>query len=333
MYAKTLARIEEKMPHVYPGAVVRFIKKASQETYALGHASIYPTKETMTAAHVFDIASLTKVICTTTVILKCWDQGDIDLEDPLQKWLPAFKDPRVKIKHLLTHTAAIDTWIPQRDQLSAEELTAAYLALVSDGSAGRRVQYTDTGFILLGFLLEERYQKPLTEIFCEQVLDPLGMSHSGFPPFSQAAMHKIVPTEKQADGQILRGVTHDPKARILGPHAGNAGLFSTVDDLTIFVQTLFAGEQQQSFFSTRIMDALKQPQTKGERLRTYGWDLKGPTQQLFHTGYTGTFLLVDLKKQQAFIFLSNCVHPADHREVYIKHRDEIVTTYLKESQT
>ncbi len=334
MYANTLELIEKNMPQVYPGAVVRFLRKGTQETYVFGQASMLPTEEKMTATHVFDTASLTKVICTTTVLLKCWDQGMIDMDDSLQYWLPEYKDPSVKIKHLLTLTAAIHTWIPHRDQLSAEELKAAYLTLASDGSAGQRVHYTDTGFILLGFLLEKLFQKPLTEIFCAQVLVPLGMTNSGFPPFSKAQSSMIVPTQQQANGQVLRGVTHDPKARILGPHAGNAGLFSTVDDVTAFVQTLFeAASHESPFFSKRIIEALKQPQTTGDRLRTYGWDLIGPTQQLFHTGYTGTFMLVDLKEQQAFIFLSNRVHPQDHRAAYITHRDEIVASYLKESQT
>lgn len=334
MYAKTLELIEKKMPHVFPGAVIRFIADGAQATYTLGQASVLPKSEKMTTTHLFDIASLTKVICTTTVILKCWDQGMLKMEDPLNKWLPEFKDPVVTIKHLLKHTAAIHTWIPDRDRLTAQELKKAYLGLASDGSAGQRVQYTDTGFILLGFLLEEIFQQPLIKIFQEEVLDPLEMSNSGFPPFSKEQCHKIVPTQKQADGQILRGITHDPKARILGIHAGNAGLFSTVDDLTRFVQALLMNQpQKHPLFSEGIIDALKQPQTKGDRLRTYGWDLKGPTLQLFHTGYTGTFMLVDLRQQRAFIFLSNRVHPYDQRDTYIQHRDEIVSSYLKESQT
>lgn len=334
MYPKTVQLIQEKMPTVFPGAVLRFIAGETQETHVFGQAALLPKTEPMTKDHLFDLASLTKVVCTTSVLLKLWDQGKIEMEAPLTRWLPAFKDDQVTIKHLLTHTAAINTWIPHRDQLDAAALRKAYLQLESSDTIGQTVSYTDTGTILLGFLLEELYQKPVTEIFQEEVLTPLGMKNSGFPPFPPSQLPMIVPTQQQPDGSILRGITHDPKARVLGNHAGNAGLFSTVDDLTLFVQLLLANGQQQGapFFSEKVMQALAHRQTpESTKPRTYGWDLLGAPYQLFHTGYTGTFLAVDIPNKKAFIFLSNRVHPVDHRESYLGHRDEILQCYLKET--
>ncbi len=147
---KTVQLIQEKMPTVFPGAVLRFIAGETQETHVFGQAAL-PKTEPMTKDHLFDLASLTKVICTTTVLLRLWDQGKIEMEAPLTRWLPAFKDDRVTIKHLLTHTAAINTWIPHRDQLDAAALRKAYLQLESSDTIGQTVSYTDTGTILLGF--------------------------------------------------------------------------------------------------------------------------------------------------------------------------------------
>ena len=157
------------------------------------------------------------------------------------------------------------------------------------------------------------------------------MTNSGFPPLPAAS--KVAATQRQEDGTVLKGITHDPKARVLGKHAGNAGLFSTIDDLTQFVQMMLKKGRTatQSFLSADILERLYLDHTPSETgHRSIGWDLKGTPVHLYHTGYTGTFLLIG-SDGKAFIFLSNRVHPEDHRDSYLKHRDQIVQSYLKES--
>lgn len=322
MYPKTQAMIQQKQQAgVFPGVVYQFLEEVHQETHVLGNAAILPEVEPMTKEHLFDVASLTKVICTTSVVLKLWEQGKLELNGPLQNYLPQFQNEQITLRHLLTHTSDIQTWIENRNQLSAQELRAAYLTLQPGKALGEKVCYTDAGMILLGFMLEEIYGRPVVEIFQKEVLTPLHMVHSQFPPIKYPL---IVPTQK-INQQVLKGETHDPKARVLGEHAGNAGLFTNLADIQCFVEAYFTG----NFLKPETITWLMHDHTPtGKGGRSLGWDLK--EEMLFHTGYTGTFLLLQPVKKQAFIFLSNRVHPEDYREAYVKHRDEIIQTYLNE---
>lgn len=332
MYQKTKKIIQEKyQAGVFPGVALAFLEGGEEEVLVFGEAANLPKKERLTEAHLFDVASLTKVICTTSVILQLIEEGRVSVDIPLQTYLPQFKDEKMTIRHLLTHTGDIVTSIDKRDQLNAKELKQAYLTLQSGENLGEKVQYTDAGTIILGFLIESVFDKPVIEVFQSEVLRPLKMTQSGFPPFGPEV--PLVSTEKLASGEVLRGVTHDPKARVLGVHAGNAGLFTTIRDVIKFVQSYF--QPQKEFLSReRIQELLKDHTPNQQGNRSLGWDLKGPSSSpfLFHTGYTGTFIIFNPITQQALIFLSNRVHPFDYREAYKKHRDEIIETYLAEIQ-
>lgn len=335
MYPETKQLILKKLEEgYYPGVVGAFIRKDEVERFFAGNAQVVPEIQPMEEDLLFDAASLTKVIVTTSLVLRLWEDGKIELDRPLADYLPAFDNQTITIRHLLTHTSDIQTWIPDRDQLSQEELIAAYLKLQPGDQLGKAVKYTDAGTILLGFMLEEIFQEPATELFQEQVLEPLGMMNSLFLPYPTK---RIVPTQQLASGEVLRGITHDPKARVLAEHAGNAGLFIDLEDSIKFVKMyLDKGKTANGqFLEERTIQELLQDQTplqNGDR--SLGWDLKRDVTDhhpiLFHTGYTGTFLLIDLIDQTAFIFLSNRVHPEDHREAYIECRDEIVENFLKE---
>ncbi|MBF8807526.1 MAG: beta-lactamase family protein [Enterococcus lacertideformus] len=335
MYPKTKQLVLTKLEQgYYPGVVGAFINQDRVESFSAGNAQITPEIQPMETDLLFDVASLTKVIATTSLVLRLWEDGKIDLDAPLHAYLPAFENRMITLRHLLTHTSNIETWIPDRDQLTQEQLISAYLKLQPGKQLGHVVKYTDTGTILLAFMLEEIFQEPATELFQEQVLAPLGMMNSTFLPYPSK---KIVPTEQLSSGEVLRGITHDPKARVLAEHAGNAGLFIDLEDSIKFVKMyLDLGKAENGrFLEAKTIQALFQDQTPDKNgYRSLGWDLKkGYEKQqpiLFHTGYTGTFLLIDVSEQEAFIFLSNRVHPTDKREAYIQCRYEIVEIYLKE---
>jgi len=329
MYPKTQNKIYVGWKNqTFSGAVYCFIAQGEEEIKVLGDASFVPQKEKITQKHLFDVASLTKVVCTTTVVLRLLEEQVVFLDDPLQKYLPQFQDKRVTLRHLLTHTADLNSWISHRDQLSKEELKQAYLSIQAGDKLGRQVQYTDTGMILLGFMLEELFQESATSIFQKEVLTPLQMKDSSFSPKKDK---KIVPTEQLTSGKILKGETHDPKARVLKEHAGNAGLFTTIGDLIRFVRVYL---QETNFLDKGTIRSLLQDQTLLKNgNRSLGWDLKDTNKVLFHTGYTGAFLAVDPIAQQAFIFLSNRIHPRDYKMSYIRYRDELIGCYLKEKNT
>lgn len=334
MYDKTKEKINQLMDEeTFSGVSFSFILKDCSEDHTWGNAQVIPSTEPLTPSLLFDVASLTKVVCTTTVVLQLLEAGLIDLDQPLNKYLPAFDDEKITIRHLLTHTSDIQSYIENRDRLSKEELREAYYHVRSGDLLGKKVAYTDTGTILLGFMLENMLGQDAIVIFKERVLEPLGMNKSCFLPKEPL---KTVPTENHPIRGLIRGQTHDPKALVLAEHAGNAGLFSNLTDLKKFVKMYLNEGVSQSiqFLKKETIESLLSDQTPDKiGHRSLGWDLLDDRESrplLFHTGYTGTFLLIDVPKKEAFIFLSNRVHPIDRRADYIQKRDELIQVYLKE---
>lgn len=334
MYEKTKKRIEEYLAEgVFPSVAFSFIKKGMHEAQLKGLAQIVPENEPLTEKHIFDVASLTKVICTTTVVLQLVEEGILQLDTPLKEYYPAFHDATITIRHLLTHTGDINTYIENRDALSQRELIQAYHQVESGSKLGIESKYTDTGTILLGLMLEKVLQKTAVELFEERVLQPLEMTDSCFLPDDPA---HTVPTELHPRRGLIRGQTHDPKAFVLAEHAGNAGLFTNLTDLEKFVTMyLNKGVYKDNRFlqETTILSLLEDYSFAKNHPRSLGWDLKTDVNgavYLFHTGYTGTFILMDILSQEAFIFLSNRVHPVDRRAEYIEKRDQLIQLYLDE---
>ncbi|MGX7244778.1 serine hydrolase domain-containing protein [Enterococcus quebecensis] len=337
MYKETRKKIKEFMNDgVFPGVSFSFMTEAKSDDYTWGNAQILPTVESMDVSLLFDVASLTKVICTTTVVLQLMETNRIDIDMSFKKYYPAFEDEKITIRHLLTHTSDIQSYIKNRDTLTKEELRKAYSQVKSGENLGKQVAYTDTGTILLGFMLEELLGKDVIEIFKERVLQPLDMSDSLFLP---ADPFQTVPTEIHPLRGLIRGQTHDPKAFILAEHAGNAGLFTNLKDIKKFV-TMYLNEGM--YKTNRVLEKMtiqsllldQTPNRKGHR--SLGWDLKSDlagNPLLFHTGYTGTFLLIDPVNKEGFVFLSNRVHPIDKRAEYIEKRDQLIAIYLNEKIT
>ncbi|MEI5989104.1 serine hydrolase domain-containing protein [Enterococcus crotali] len=337
MYEKTKEKIKELMnQEVFVGTSFSFMANEKSEDHIWGNAQILPTVEPLEHSLLFDVASLTKVVCTTTVVLQLIDAKMINIDVPFKNYYSVFEDEKITIRHLLTHTADIQSYIENRDKLSKEELKAAYNQVCSGKNLGKKVAYTDTGTILLGFMLEELLGKAVIEIFKERVLQPLNMTESLFLPTD---VSKTVPTENHPDRGLIRGQTHDPKAFVLAEHAGNAGLFTNLTDLKKFTAMYLNEGMSQT---TRVLEkktirSLLDDQTPNHKgHRSLGWDLKEDMSGrsiLFHTGYTGTFLLIDPEEKEGFVFLSNRVHPVDKRGEYIEKRDELIDIYLKEKRT
>lgn len=336
MYPKTQEFIEKLIVEkAIPGANYGFIKNDTLRTYSVGLSQIVPTQEDLTLQHQYDVASLTKVIGTTTLILQLWEKGIIDIYQPLHTYYPEFKDTSITILELLTHTSDVQAYIENRDALSQTELKAALLLLKPGAGKGRVMQYTDTGSLLLGFYLEAYYQQPIQLLITEKVLQPIGMTHSTFTPEPNPL---IAPTEQHPKRGLIKGQVHDPKAFTLGENCGSAGLFSTIEDCLAFCQMILNGGESPTgkrLLNSQTIATLYHDWTKEQQfMRSLGWDLlPGKTAEhplLYHTGYTGTFMIIDSENQEAFVFLSNRVHPVDNREDYLKNRNELIDLYLNE---
>lgn len=334
MYPETKKKISEMLEgNVFPGATYTFIDADETETRVVGSAAILPEREELREGMLYDVASLTKVIVTTTLLLQLREEGVIDFEDPVQAYLPEFPSAAVTIRHLLTHTSDLKGYIKNRDALSADELTAALIALAPGENLGKKVVYTDTGLLLAGFIIEKLTGKSVEGNFEERIKRPLAMTESTFHPIDPT---RCVPTQNHPIRGVIRGVVHDPKAMTLGGHCGSAGLFAPMKDLIRFSQMLlhFGEWEGQRILRKETVHALLQDWGNvPSQPRSFGWNLFQEEDDfvLWHTGYTGTFLILDPNRQKAFLLLSNRVHLEDRRPEWVAVRDELIAIYLKEA--
>ena len=303
MKQKIIQKIEQQIEAgIYPGASFAYYQDGAWSDWYLGEANPEIGEKTREGL-VYDLASVSKVVGVGTVLSFLWNEGKLELDQSIKTYLPETDYPDITLRHLLTHATDLDPFIPNRDQLSADELKEAMFRL--NRREKRAFLYSDVHFLLLGFLLESYFKKDLDQILQEQVLDPWKLKETQFGPVSSA-----VPTVR---GQKA-GVVHDPKARLLGKHAGSAGLFSTVKDLKIFLehylQDDFAADLSQNFSDLN------------DKERSLAWNLEG--EWLDHTGYTGTFIMWNRKKQEAAIFLSNRTYEKDERAQWILDRNQVM---------
>ena len=303
MKQEIIQKIEQQIEAgIYPGASFAYYRDGEWSDCYLGEANPEIGEQTCQGL-VYDLASVSKVVGVGTVLTFLWHQGELDLEKSVTEFLPDSDYPDITIRQLLTHSTDLDPFIINRDQLNTEELKEAMFHL--NRREKRAFLYSDVHFLLLGFLLENYFEKDLDQILQEQIFDPWKMKETQFGPVSSA-----VPTVR---GQKA-GVVHDPKARLLGKHAGSAGLFSTVKDLKIFLE---------HYLQDDFADGLSQNFSDlSDKERSLAWNLEGDW--LDHTGYTGTFIMWNRKKQEAAIFLSNRTYEKDERAQWIIDRNQVM---------
>lgn len=303
---------------VVPGVSAAFMTGGDVATSVFGASQWQPRVAPLRPGMRYDLASLTKVLGTTTVFLQALAAGKVQVDQPLREWLPEFA-PATTFREALTHTSGLEGYIPHRDELAAPALRAALIATLAP-TGPHTVLYRDFNLLLVGWALEHVYGAPIQTLIATRVLRPLGLHDASFAP--QPA--DCVPTTYTA-GRLLQGVVHDPKARILGVHAGSAGLFASLEDLVTFTQYAFG--QRHSAAWPRPFGELGQDYAGG---RSLGWDLRRDAQGalwLYHTGYTGGFWLLQPKHQRALIVLTNRVHPVVNPD-FLARRDAIVAQYL-----
>ena len=318
--------------HTIPGAVLLVSHNGvvvHRKSY--GNRTLVPSLEPMTLDTIFDCASLTKVVATTTAIMMLVEEGKLRLTDRVTKYLPDFAGGRspITIEQLLTHYSGLRPDVDLEPAWSSYE-TGIRLAYHERpvASPGSRFIYSDINYILLGELVRVVSGKPLDEFANERVFETLGMVDSGFRP-AESLIPRIAPTERLADGTILRGVVHDPTTRFMGGLAGHAGLFSTADDLSRFAKMMLNGGVLDGHRILNPLTVVKMttPQSpRGrEARRGFGWDFDSPYSSvrgdLFligsfgHTGFTGTSIWIDPFTKTYVILMTNRVHPTTRTSV------------------
>lgn len=336
LYSQTVKQLNTLVHDgVVPGISYLIFEGQEQLRQVRGLAQTRPFPEALEEGMDYDLASLTKVVGTVPVVAMLLQEGKLTLEDPVQKYLPEFTDPRPTIRNLITHTSGIAGYIPHRDELGPVELKHVFLTQMHvNSSLNRQIRYADVNFLYLGWIVEQICQAPVQKVIAERVLKPLGMRGATFNPVAS----KCVPTEIQPKRGLIRGTVHDPKGYILGEHCGCAGLFTTLDDLTTFSRALIE-ENLAGLLKPAMVDAFFMDQTPmaGEHSRSLGWKLLHSREAdhhllISHTGYTGTWLILDRQSDRGIIVLTNRVHPTAKNQAYLDRRDKIFATYLHEMQ-
>lgn len=304
MRQSILEKIHEQMDeNLYLGASLALYSDGVWQDFYFGQTEEgQPTK----AGLLYDLASVSKVVGVGTLLIFLIQSGEIELDAPLKRYYPAVADASLTIRQLVTHTSGIDPFIPNRDALDEAGLRQA-INQIKVGDQ-KDFHYTDINLILLGFMLEELYGKDLDQILQEEIFGPWQMKKTSFGPLSQA-----VPTVKG----VPAGIVHDPKAQVLGVHTGSAGLFSDLQDMKTFLQHYLEDD-----FAENLTQNISP-----SKARSIVWNIESQD-WLDHTGYTGTYILVNRKAQKAAIFLTNRTYLYDDRPLWIAKRRELIDVLI-----
>jgi CubicO group peptidase (beta-lactamase class C family) len=311
----------------YPGAAV-VVGRRGATVWEKGFGRMGWTSESgsvVAERTIYDLASLTKVIATTTAVMILFDEGKIHLDDQVSQYIPDFTGggkEKVTLRMLLEHRSGLpagrDLW---RIAHTPEEARAAVISTPLFAAPGQYYEYSDLGADMLGFTVEAVTGEALDTFIGRRVFTPLGMTDTYFRP-DASLRGRIAPTELTPPrGYPLRGEVHDENAYALGGVAGHAGLFSTVSDLSIFAQMMLNGG---SYNGARIVaDSTVQLFTRrAAGTRALGWDTCAGSfgcgkfmgsNAYGHTGYTGTSLWIDPEREMFVILLTNRVHAARAR--------------------
>ncbi|MBV8502505.1 MAG: beta-lactamase family protein [Paucibacter sp.] len=325
-----------------PGGVLWIERGGNSHHRAFGTKAAGGT-DRVTEDTVFDAASLTKVVVTSTLVQVMRERGLLDMDAPVSRYLPDCGNVGgMTLRHLLTHSSGLppdllssdpfmqgpepaSTQMPQagREVLIGRAVQRA-CAQKPEAEPGRQFRYSDLNFILLGEILTRVAGMPLQELARRELFEPLGMTRSGYLPRNRGiAAEAIAPTNKPAE-PWERGAVHDPTARRMGGVAGHAGLFTTADDLARFARMLVndgIADSGRRFLSHESIVLLETPQSPPDlaELRSMGWDVatsfSRPRGSLYpsgksfgHTGFTGCSLWLDPGSHSFYILLANRVN-------------------------
>ncbi len=327
----------------FPGAVLVVAHKG-KTVYrkAFGLSQLVPEARPLTPDMLFDLASVTKPVATATSIMLLVERGDIRLWDRVRVYVPEFltwygekgiAGGEARLYNLLTHTSGLPPYTDAKeaakkigDPCTTADLVKLIAEIPKELPVGKEFVYSCLNYITLAHIVHEVSGKPLDEFAAENIFKPLGMTRTFYRPPADI-IDRCVPTEV-VDGKPLRGIVHDPLARLQGGVSGNAGLFSTADDLAVFAQMLLGRGEHNG---VRILSPLAvermteiYPQV-GRSGRGLGWDIDtdyatvrgdlfGP-RSYGHSGYTGTSIWIDPETQTAVVLLTNRVHPDDKGDI------------------
>jgi beta-N-acetylhexosaminidase len=336
----------------FPGATLAVGFRGKLSVHAFGKQKYDAKSPTVKADTMYDVASLTKVVVTTTLVEKLVE-GDfpspLHLDAPIERYLPEWPNGpqpewrhKVTVRNLLTHTSGLppfkEYW---RTSTGKQETLARIFAEPLEYEPGTKVVYSDLGIILMAEIIQRLTGKPPDVLANENIFAPLGMKHSMYNP-PKAIWPEIAPTEfdSQLRHRMLQGEVHDENAFAIGGVSGHAGVFSTASDLAVFCQMLLNGGvyAHQRILKRATIAEFTAPQSLAKNIRTLGWVVPtegGSSGHYFsshsygHTGFTGTTIWIDPDRQLFVVLLTNRVHPTRENHKIAEVRPAVHDAVMK----
>lgn len=327
-----------------PGVNYAVIKDSTRFTGSLGLKSKYnmdndvlkETEEINDINTIYDIASLTKVVCTVPIIFRLYEKGKINLSDKVKNYFPNYKYDDTTIYDLLTHTSGLPADLNSKEIISKDECIKKLFNLEKLNDKGVFL-YSDIGYMLLGLIIEKICGKSLDKVFEEEVTIPLEMRNTAFNPKYKTL---IASTEITKERGCVRGIVHDEKACSMNGVAGHAGVFSNIEDLINFTSMLlsngmFKGNQ---YLSKQTLNCFFTPMVNDrEYKRSFSWFVgKNPNviecedaDIISFNGFTGPSMSIDRKNNTAIIMMTNRVHPTRDNRLNSQMRSEISNKIYK----
>jgi CubicO group peptidase (beta-lactamase class C family) len=308
----------------FPAAVVEVgTVREVRWRQAFGRLDYDPETDLTRPDTIFDLASLTKVIATTSLVMQLVERGTLALTDPIRKWIPSWRGrdrEHVTLRSLLTHSSGLTAWLPfYRDHTGRQEFQHAISSLPLEYTPDTKAIYSDLGFILLGFIVEDAGGRSF-QSQAEQLLSHITSAPLMFSP-PAALRRSIAPTENDPwRGRRLVGEVHDENCWALGGAAGHAGLFGTAEAVGDFARAMlgaFTGAEQR-IAGREIVRLFVKRAGAETGSRALGWDTMLPTSScgtamsptaFGHTGFTGTTLWIDPEREVYVVLLTNRVNP------------------------
>jgi CubicO group peptidase (beta-lactamase class C family) len=324
----------------FPGAVILVWKDAKTILEKpFGHFTYKQNSNKVKLNTIYDLASLTKVLATTTGAMICIDKKLFSLNDEVSKYIPSFASNgkvKVTIKNLLLHNSGLPAWKKYYGKnLSKEEILNDIYKSESEFEPGTKTLYSDLGMIVLGKVIEEVSKKSFDEFCNQEIFIPLKMNDTFFNP-PDSIQNRIAPTEVDNYWRmkLIRGEVHDENSSLLGGVAGHAGLFSTAADITKLIEILINnGDVNGNQFIKKETVELFISKKSSKNKRLLGWDLKYgkgssagnnfSVESYGHTGFTGTSIWIDPVKNLFVVFLTNRVYPSRENKKILHIRPKL----------
>lgn len=299
-----------------------------------GYRQIVPEKEEATLDTIWDLASCSKVLVTATCIMKLIEEGLITLDTKVSDVLPELLQKEITIKECLTHSSGLPADVNGYKAMSLEEMFEAIWHIEKQPDLRGKVNYSDVNFILLG-LVVAKLKGSLNEYAEEIMFKPLNMNNTCYNPASSLKARCAAYEDIAARGGVIRGIVHDGKGFKLGGVSGHAGVFSTLEDVTHYVEMMLNDGiyNGKRFFKEETMELYKTCLTEGKNeKRSIGWIISDSSyplghyfseHTLYHTGFSGPSILIDLDKKIGCVVLANRVHPTRENKKILAARKEI----------